>query len=120
MECDLLVSSPNGSKSLALVKQNIRRISDGSSPYCGGALKLGLEKKFQRKKESLGVKLRCTHGNCTWYSNPVSFSTIGTSAYYCQMCLNRGWGSRYFTCVGCGYTRNAAYAACQSCGKKFL
>src|ERR1700753_1401836 len=87
MECDTLVANSKGRRTLSLVKQNIQLISDGSSPHCGDALKLGFEKALKRKKEKGSVKLRCTHGSCTWYSNHVSYSTIGTSAYYCQMCL---------------------------------
>ena len=119
MECDILVANSKGRRTLSLVKQNIQLISDGSSPHCGDALKLGFEKALKRKKEKGSVKLRCTHGSCTWYSNHVSYSTIGTSAYYCQMCLNRGWGSRYFQCVGCGHNRTSNYTSCQSCKKRF-
>jgi len=120
MECDLLVSSSQGPSTVALVKDSIRQASDGSSPHCAGALKLGLEKAFKSKKESTFVKLRCPYGNCAWYRNPVACSSIGPGAYYCQMCINQGWGSRHFQCAGCGYNRTSNYTSCQSCGKRFI
>ncbi|KAF9785418.1 hypothetical protein BJ322DRAFT_829017 [Thelephora terrestris] len=120
MECDLLVSSSKGPSTVALVKDSIRRASDGSSPHCAGALKLGLEKAFKSKKESNGVKLRCSHSSCNWYSNHVSYSSIGSGTYQCQMCINRGWGGYYFQCAGCGYNRTSNHTACQGCGKRFL
>ena len=41
MECDLLVSNFNDLQTIERsMKENIRRISEGSSSHCGGALKL--------------------------------------------------------------------------------
>ena len=119
MECDLLVSNFKGPNTLALVKQNIKHISEGSSSHCAGALKLGLEKAFKRKIQSNRVKLRCSYSSCTWYNNHVSYSAIGSGAYYCQVCVNRGW-NHYLQCVGCGNNRTSNYASCQSCGKNFV
>lgn len=119
MESDLLVSKFKGPRTIALVKEQIKYASDGSLPHCARALKLGLEKSFKLKKKGKGVKLRCTYSSCTWYSNHPSYSTVGSAAIYCQMCLNNGWGSRYLRCAGCEYDRTAAYTSCQSCKKNF-
>ena len=119
MECDLLVSSSKSRDTVALVKKNIKHISDGSSSHCADALKLGLEKAFKSRKQTNCVKLRCSYTSCTSYSNHVSYSSIGSGSYYCQMCSSRGWGNRYFQCVGCGYNRTSNFTSCQSCGKTF-
>jgi len=109
MQCDFLVSSCKSPSTVALVKQSIRQISDGSSSHSAGALKLGLEKAFNSRKQANRVKLRCSYTSCTSYSNHVSYSSIGSGTYYCQMCLNRGWGNRYFQCVGCGHNRTSNF-----------
>ena len=72
MECDLLISNFKNAKTIDLVNENIGRISGGSSSHSASALKLGLKKAFDLKKQSPGVKLRCSNGNCAWYSNPSS------------------------------------------------
>ena len=118
MECELLVSNFKDPKTIGLVKENIRHFADGSSAHCADALKLGLKKAFKLKKPS-GVRLRCTYSSCTWYSNHVSYSSVGSNAY-CQNCRNYGYGSRYLQCVGCGYNRTSNYTSCQSCGKAFI
>lgn len=124
MQCELLVSNFSDPKTIALVKENIGRIYDGSSPHCAGVLKLGLKKAFELKKQKRqppGVLLRCTYTACAWYNNHATYAAAGSNVYaYCQNCLNHGWGGRYLCCVGCGYTRNGVYASCPSCGKKFL
>ena len=50
IQCDLLVSNFNDQKTIALVKENIRQISHGSSSYRADALQLGLVKAFELKK----------------------------------------------------------------------
>jgi hypothetical protein len=52
MQCDLLVRNLKNPKTIALVKENIRHISDGSSSHCAGTLDLVLEKAFQPKKQA--------------------------------------------------------------------
>jgi len=116
MQCDRLVSNFKDPKTIERVKDNIKRISNGSSSHCAGALKLGLKKAFEKNG---GVKLRCSHGSCPSYNNHLSYSSVG-SAYYCQMCSNRGWGSRYYQCTGCGYNRTSNYSSCQNCKKWFI
>ncbi|KAF9641851.1 hypothetical protein BDM02DRAFT_3133524, partial [Thelephora ganbajun] len=50
-QCELLISNFRDQKTIRLVKENIGHITDGSSSYCGGALKLGLKKAFELKKK---------------------------------------------------------------------
>ncbi|KAF9643634.1 hypothetical protein BDM02DRAFT_1403296 [Thelephora ganbajun] len=122
MQCELLISNFKDQKTAALVKEIIGHISDRSSSHCGGALKLGLKKAFELKKKKRqppGVLLRCPHSSCASYSNHVSYSSVGSNNY-CQMCINHGWGKRYYVCVGCGNQRTSSYASCQSCGKRFI
>jgi len=117
MQCELLTSNFSNPKTIALVKENIGHGSDGSSPHCAGALKLGLKQAFELKKKKRqppGVKLRCTHRCCTWYTNDISYSSI-ESGLYCQ----RSYGHS-LQCVGCGYKRTGSYASCQNCGKKII
>lgn len=122
MQCELLISKFNNPKTIELVKENIEHISDGSSSHCADALKLGLKKAFdlkKQKKQPLGVKLRCSYGSCQWYKKHPLYSSVG-STVYCQVCLNRGRGSCHFQCVGCGCNRTSTCASCESCGKRFI
>jgi len=122
MECDLLISKFRDPKTIALVKDNIERVSDGSLSHCADSLKLGLKKAFDLKKQKRqppGVKLRCSYSSCTWYNNHVSYSSVGSNVY-CTMCNRNGWGSYYFQCTGCRYNRTSSYPSCQSCGKRFV
>ena len=88
LQCKLLVSKFNNPRSVALVKENIGRMSDGSLPFCAGALKIGLEKAFKLKKQKRqppGVSLRCTYSSCAWYTDHVSYSSVGSNLY-CPHC----------------------------------
>ena len=113
MQYDLLISNLKNEKTIALVKENIRRISDGSSSHCAGAPNLVLEMAVRSKKETKGVKLRCGHPRCTWGTNPVPYLYVGGSVY----CCHSGW---YLQCIGCGSSRNGNYSSCQGCGIKFI
>jgi hypothetical protein len=116
-QCELLVSNFNDPKTIRLVKENIARISDGSSSHAGGVLKLGLKKAFELKKQKRqppGVLLRCSYTSCAWYSNPVSYTSVPTDAI-CGSCR-----SYYMQCVDCNYQRDGNYTSCQSCGKAFV
>jgi len=115
MECELLISNFKGPKTTALIKENIGHISDGSSSYCAGALKLGLKKAFELKRQGL-ARLRCGYGGCPRYNNYVPYSTIGSNIY----CPNSSHGNYYLQCVGCGYNRNSNCGSCQSCRKRFI
>ena len=106
IQCELLVSNFKDPKTVALVKKNIKHISDGSSSHCAGALKLGLKKAFELKKQK-----RQPPGG---YSNHVSYSDIGSNVI-CPCC-----GSYYLACVDCGYERESDYESCQGCGKRFI
>lgn len=118
MECELLVSTLKDPKTITLVQENIRHSSDGSSSHRSGALKLGLRKalelKKQKKQQPPGVLLRCGNYGCGWYHNPVPYSSIGSNIY-CQNC-----GGYYMQCVECGYDRNGDYTSCQNCGRSFV
>ena len=119
MQCDLLMSNSRDQKTITLVKRNIGHIFDGSRPHSADSLKLGLKKAFELKKKERqppGVKLRCSYSGCAWYSNPVSYSSIGSNSSYCPNCGHRYW----MVCVGCGVARCGNYASCQSCGKRFI
>ena len=116
MQFDLLISNPKSPKTIALVKENIGHISDGSLPHCTGSLKLGLMKAFDLKKQKRqfpGLKLRCSNSRCSWYSNHVSCSNVRSNSC-CSNC--GGW----MQCAGCGYNRTSNYTSCQSCGKRFI
>jgi hypothetical protein len=121
MQCDLLTSNFKDPKTIGRMKENIGRISDGSSPHCGGPLKLGLKKAFELKKQKRqprGPLLRCSRNGCARYSTPVAYSVVG-STVYCQNC-QYNYGNYYMQCTGCSYSRTSSYNACQSCGKKFV
>ena len=118
MECELLISSFRHPKTIALVKENIGRISDGSSSHCAGALKLGLKKAAEFKKQQKrppGVQLRCKNYLCGGHSGPIPYSSVGVRTY-CPRCKN----CYYMQCFGCGYDRKSSYASCQNCGKNFV
>ena len=119
MQCDLLVSNFKDLKTIALVKENIGNVSDGSSSHSADALKLGLKMAFELKRQNC-ARLRCSHGNCPWYNSHPSYSTVGPTIH-CQSCIDRGWGNRYLQCVSCGYQRTGtSYSSCQSCRKMFI
>jgi len=119
MQCELLISNFKDSKTIALVKENIGHISDGSSSHCGGALKLGLKKAFELKKKKRqppGVKLRCVHwSGCVWHNKDIPYSSVGSRLH----CPNLSCGYT-MQCAGCGYQRDGIYASCQSCGGMFV
>ena len=120
MECELLVSNIRDPRTVALVKENIGRSSDGSSSHRAGALKLGLRKAFElkkQKKQPPGVSLRCANPNCIRPHDPVSYSSIGSDIYCSNCCGGDGY---YFLCVGCGRAGTSGYTSCQSCGKNFI
>ena len=122
MECELLTSSFKDLKTVALMKENMGRISDGSSSYRAGALQLGFKKAFELKKQKRqppGVLLRCTRYGCTRNTTPVSYSLVGGNIH-CTNCQSR-YGNYYMQCTGCSYNRvNGNYVLCNSCGKKFV
>jgi len=123
-QCDLLISTYQNPKTITLVKENIDRISDGSSSHCAYALNLGLRKALElkkKKKEPPGVLLKCPNSNCRrgWYGTGTPYSAVGT-AVYCPGCQG-SYGNYYLQCAGCNYQRtHNSYTSCQSCGKKFI
>ena len=117
MQFDLLISNSKNPKTIALVKENIGHISDGSLSHCAESLKLGLKKAFDLKKQNKqppGVKLRCSSSYCSLYTNHVSISYLNVRQNSrCPNCSN------WMQCVGCGYNRTTNYPSCQSCRKNF-
>jgi len=117
MECELLVSNFGDPKTIALVKEDIGRSSDGSSSHRAGAMKLGLRKAVElkkRKKQPPGAPLRCGNHQCAL---PTPYSSIGSALW----CSNSGnCCAYYFQCGDCGYERTSDYTSCQSCGKNFV
>ena len=116
MQYGLLLSNFNNPKTIELVKENIGKISDGSSSHCAGALKLGLKKAFDLKKQKRqppGVLLRCSNSSCSWYSNHVSYSIIQPNSR-CSNCGN------WMQCAECGCNRTSNYTSCRNCGKSFV
>ena len=119
MQCDLLVSSFNSPKTSTLMKESIRHLSDGSSPHCAGAMKLGFKKAFDAKKRETCVLLQCSSTSCGWSKTPVSYSFVQSNTY-CPHCLqSRGRHKRRMLCTGCGHKRKGEYTSCQGCGKIF-
>jgi len=120
MECELLVSNFRDPKTVALVKENIGRSSDGSSSHRAGALKLGLRKAIElkkQKKQPPGASLRCGNHQCARHNNPAPCSSTGSALWclYSSSCC-----SYYFLCGDCGHQRTSYYTSCQSCGKNFV
>ena len=119
MQCELLTSKYTDPGTIALVKENIGHISDGSSSHCAGALKLGLKKAFELKRQKIFALLRCPRVGCERHTTPVTCSTVGANVY-CTSC-QYNYGNYYMQCVGCSYNRtHGSYVSCQSCGRKFL
>ena len=113
--CDLLVSNFRDPKTIALMEENIYHIFDGSLSHCADALKLGLRKALNLKKQRNSVKLRCSWKKCSLHSNPVSYSSVGSNIY-CPRCKD----GEQMQCVGCGRKMTDDYTSCQGCGKWFV
>ena len=133
MECELLISNLKDPKTIALVKEKIGHISDGSSPHCAGALNLGLEMAFELKKKNKkegtlprypdydheekeeSVLLRCPNSDCARHQNPVSCSLVRSNTF-CVGCRR----VCYMQCTGCGHNRTSSNTSCQMCRKRFF
>lgn len=114
MQCNFLVQNREDPNTIALLKENIRRISDGSSSHSARALDLVLEKFFQSKKQGKGEKLRCHYYNCAWLGSLISYSSVRFHVY-CPMCEHC-----VLQCNGCGFKRISSSSSCQGCGRKFV
>ena len=119
MECELLTSNFKDPKTVELMKENIGRISNGSSSYSAGALKSGFKKAFELKKQKRSVLLRCPRVGCARNTTPVPYSAVGANVY-CTNC-QYNYGSYYMQCTGCSHGRtDGSHVSCQGCKKKFL
>ena len=114
MQCDLLVPDLKSPKIMTLVKENIEHISEGSSSHRADALNLVLEKAFEYKKQTRGVKLRCVYRHCSLRGDPISYSSV-VSSVWCPSCRDE-----YMKCVGCDHRRNGVYPSCLGCGERFI
>ena len=118
MESVLFIQNLKSPELITLVSQNIGRVSDGSSSHCAGALKLGLKKGIELKKQNKGVMLRCNLSICRWHNTNLPYSAVG-SAVFCPTCVNVR-GNYYMRCTGCERTRGGSYSSCQYCAKRFV
>ena len=106
---------------MALVRENVERISSVSSSLCVGTLKVGLTKAFELKRKNRqppGVMLRCPVRTCRRYDDHFLYAYVGMGVI-CDVCVHHGQAS-YLQCVGCGYTRTGVQATCEGCKKNFL
>lgn len=114
MECEIFISNLKNPELVSPVDESIRCISDGTSPHRAGALKLGLKKAVELKKQSMDALLRCRVASCAWNKNPVSYSAVGSGSR-CQICHRYG-----MMCAVCGEQRtNSSPTLYVGCGKKF-
>ena len=109
MQCNLLTSDFKNPKTIALVKENIEHISDGSLPHRADSLKLALKKAFRHKN---GVKLQCYSGNCSRYNVHVSRWSVRSDS----RCSNCGGTME---CVECRADWHGD-PSCRRCGKNHV
>ena len=150
MECKLLTSNFKDSKTIGLMKENIGRISDGSSSHCAGSLKLGFKMAFELKKQASELKKQtlklekqalelekqalelekrkrqppCELLRCTRNGCTRNTTPVAYSVaganVYCTNCQYI-YGNYYMECAGCSYNRTSrSDVSCRGCGKKFL
>lgn len=110
MQCGLLVLNFKSPKTVALVKEKIGHISDGSLSHRADSLKLGLKMAFRRKD---GIMLQCYSRSCLLYNNHVSRFSV-RSNYSCSNC-----GS-LMECVGCRADWTDGNSSCRRCGKNII
>ena len=107
---------------MALVRENVERISSVSSSLCVGTLKIGLKKAFELKRKNRqppGVMLRCPVRTCRRYDDHFLYAYVGVGEI-CNVCLVERREISYLQCVGCGYTRKGVHATCEGCKENFL
>lgn len=121
VQWDTLITNFKDPETNALVRENVEVISSGSLPHRAGALKTGLKKAFELKKEKRtlpSVGLRCSNYYCKWHLSYISYS-VARPNLYCELCIDLGSGNYYLQCMGCGTYRKGNYALCWNCGKSF-
>ena len=109
IQCDLLISSFKNPKTIALVKENIEHISDGSLPHRADSLKLALKKAFTNRN---GVKLQCYGGGCSRRNVHLSRSSIRSD----NRCSNCGGKMECVECRADWY----GDPSCRGCGKNHI
>ena len=124
MHWDILIPNYQDPKTITLVRENVERISSGSSSYCAVTLKVGLKKAFEfKKKKRLPLKphrafVRCSNPSCSYHTSSMSCSPSIT-VFHCPYCKSSGLGSYCFQCTSCGHDRTGNYMSCQNCGGSF-
>jgi len=107
MQCELLTLDFRNPKTVALVKENIENISDGSLPHRVDSLKLALKKAFRYRD---GIKLQCYNGRCSRRYTPLSRSSVPRLDNRCSGCGGK------MGCVGCRADWHGD-PSCRGCGK---
>ena len=110
-QCDLLVPNLKNPKTIALVKEDIKNMSDRSPSRCVDVLVTVLEEVFEFKKQHMAVRLRCS--GC---SRTVPYVSIRPKAWpccyghdvNCAYCGSWGGSAKYYPC-----------SPCRGCGKRF-
>ena len=113
IQCDRLISDFKGPKTIALVREKIRQIPDGSLSHCASALNLVFQKAFELRKKRRHppwAKLRCSNPGCSWIKTPSRSRLL---RQILPIVLVAGLGATN----GCGYNGTGNYASCQGCGK---
>ena len=125
-QCDLVIANLKDPKTIALVRENIKDFSSGSSPYRADVLRLGLKKAFELKKKKTRapvppeVRLRCSNSDCEWHRTKVwRLENIGSDLFCKLSPPQRSGDMNYWECTGCEFKRTGNYASCQGCGAAF-
>ena len=124
-QCDLVIANLKDPKTIALVRENIKDFSSGSSPYRADVLRLGLKKAFELKKKKIRatvppeVWLRCSNSDCEWHRTQIWRVVNVGPGLVCNLCSSQRGTISYCQCTGCGFNRTGNYASCQGCGAKF-
>jgi hypothetical protein len=101
MQCDLLVPDLQSQGTMALVKENIKCISNGSSPYRAGALNLVLEKGIRVQVQGKGKGCEIAR---------IALGCRGPNFY-----------TMHAQCAECGWNKtHIRYLPCKNCGKDFV
>ena len=96
MESDLFILSLKDPGLIGPVSGSIGRIADESPSHFAGALKLGLKKAVELKRQRMGVQLRCPR--CGY---KVNTHTSWYQPLPCLNCPNDRWNNYYMKCAAC-------------------
>ena len=91
IQCDRLISDFKGPKTIALVREKIRQIPDGSLSHCARALNLVFQKAFELRKKRRHppwAKLRCSNPGCSWIKTPSRSRLLRQSRLWKGICVD--------------------------------